>query len=311
MITRRLFSEFLALKKSEVHRDAVHFLAQQYRWSYKEVYRHSGAYAVGLLEMGLKPGDTISSWINCSEAPESYMVHLACYRAGIKILTLGSGEDLDKALNGSKAFVLSPWVDYNGQPRIDFLLKKVPQLLETPAGSLVKSSVSAKYFIQTGFSTIRGTYKLKSVPVYNGTFTEANTLSFTHKDSTVGDEEYKKFLGEVSGKVLNSGDIVVNSVTTKAPLSFATFLAGLNNKTITTSAIHDDPAAIVNKQNAKVLVITEDKIANIEGKCTVDKVVLGVNKKEDVDRVAKMLEGKGVKAKSIFPYHVGNLSYLG
>lgn len=261
--------------------------------------------------MGLKPGDTVSSWINCSETAESYMVHLACYRAGLKVHTLGSGEDLDKALNGSSAFILSPWVEYNGAPRIDFLLKKVPQLLETPAGSLVKSPVSAKYFIQTGFSTIRGTYKLKSVPVYNGKFTEANTFSFTHKDSTIGDEEYKKFLGEVSGKILNSGDVVVNSVTTKAPLSFATFLAGLNNKSVITTAIHDDPAAVVNKQNGKVLVITEDKIANIGGKCTVEKVVLGVNKKEDVDRVAKLLEGKGVKAKSLFPYHIWNLSYLG
>ena len=42
----------------------------------------------------------------------------------------------------------------------------------------------------------------------------------------------------------------------------------------------------------------------------VEKIVLGVEKKEEVEGALKALESKGVKAKSVLAYNLSNLSNL-
>lgn len=66
MITKRLFSISLSVKSAASYKDALQFVTESQRWTYKEVnviknQRYSQAYAVGLLEMGLKKGDSLST----------------------------------------------------------------------------------------------------------------------------------------------------------------------------------------------------------------------------------------------------------
>jgi len=37
MLIRRKFAELFAAKTAEVHKDALHYISQPFRWSYKEV----------------------------------------------------------------------------------------------------------------------------------------------------------------------------------------------------------------------------------------------------------------------------------
>ena len=260
--------------------------------------------------MGLKSGDSLSSWIACAEAPESYILHLACYKAGIKILALSSDSDLDLALSSTSALVFSPWEDCNGAPQIDAILQKVPSMLETPAGSLVISKHATKYFIQSGYKTIRGTYKLKSLPVYSPLADSVSSLSYTYKNQTINNDDFNKFSTEFSEKIAKEGDVIVNTVACKSAFGFASVLASIQAGAKSVSSVLSDAGEVSRNQNAKILIITEDKIKQIGEGHSFEKIVLGVEKKEDVDRVIKILESKGVTSRKTFPYQVGSLSSL-
>lgn len=259
--------------------------------------------------MGLKSGDSLSTWISCSEAAESYMVHLACYRAGIKVFALSSEEDLEKALSSTSALVFSPWEESNGLPRIDKVLEKVPTLLTTPTGSFVKSSHATKYFIQSGFKTIRGTYKLKSIPVYSPLLNPVDSFTYTYKGVTTQNDDFFKFAKDFSGKIVE-GDRIVNGVACKEAFGFASVAAAVKIGVKSVSAVLGDSSAAVLHHNANVLVLTESKIDQIAEPCEVDKILIGIEKKEDLERVKALLEKKSVRAKIIFPYQIGNLSSL-
>lgn len=257
--------------------------------------------------MGLKPGDTISTWITCSEPAESNIVHLACYQAGLKLIPLSSGQDLPQALSSSSALVFSPWEKFNSEYRIDHILSSVPELLKTPTGSLVKSSFKTKYFVQTGFKTIRGTYKLKTIPVYNGNSVNHPGFEINYKGNVVGTEAFAKF---VDGIGKESGKVVVCALPCKSPLAIGSLVGNLvaGNKVV--NAVMSDPGNAVNSFEASVLITSEEKLPQIKESCTVSKLILSLDNKSDLDRVSKLIEKKGVRAKSIVAYNSADLSNL-
>ena len=257
--------------------------------------------------MGLKPGDTLSTWITCTEAAESYIVHLACYRAGISIFPIASEEDYVKALSSSSALLFSPWEDHEGVPRVDLVLKRVPSLLNTPTGSLVNSTHATKYFIQTGFSTIRGTFKLKSVPVYSPLQNPADKFNYHYKGTTINNEEFENY-AKVFAEKVGTDETVLNTVSCKEVFGFGSIAAALKYKIKTVSCVMDDIQEAAIKQNARVIVIAENKVRKIGSNYEVDKIVLGVNNIDDVDKVKEVLEQQGVKAKAIFPFSLKNLA---
>lgn len=260
--------------------------------------------------MGLKPGDSVSTWISCNEAPESYILHLACYKAGIKLLSLSSQNDLEKALTSTLALIFSPWVEENSIPRVDYVLDKVPSLLLTPTGSLVESSYATKYFIQSSFKTIRGTYKLKSIPVYTDFSTPVNVFEYTYNGNTVDNHNFQKFSEEFLA-IVGLDDVVVNAVPCKHTFAFASIAAGVSAGAKSVSAVLSDPGEVCIDQKAKVLVITEEYIHKIGEKFNIEKLVIGVESKEDIERLTKLLGKKGVQYSHLFPYSLGNLSFLG
>ena len=262
---------------------------------------------MGLLEMGLRPGDTLSTWITCTEAAESYMVHLACYRAGISIFPIASEEDYVKALSSSSALLFSPWEDHEGTPRVDLVLKQVPSLLNTPAGSLVKSKHATKYFIQTGFSTIRGTFKLKSIPVYSPLQNPVDKFNYHYKGTDINNDQFENYAAIFAEKV-GAEETVLNTVSCKEVFGFGSIAAALKYRIKTVSCVMDDIQEAAMRQNARVIVIAENKLRKIGSDYEVDKIVLGVNSLEDVKKARTVLEQQGVKAKEIFPFSLKNLA---
>jgi hypothetical protein len=258
--------------------------------------------------MGLQPGDSVSTWITCDEAAESNILHLACYKAGLKLLTFSTGQDLDSALATSSALIFSPWEKHEKGYRIDHVLSRVPSLLTTPHGSLVQSSHKTKYFIQSSFKTIRGTYKLKTIPVYNGAEVANTGFDLTHQGLTVKNEELQSFIQKFR-EVLGRG-VVVSSVPCKVPLAVGSLISSYLAGSKTLTSIMANPAPVVKANNANVFITTEEKLNLIQEPFNVDKVVLGVSDKEVVPRAVKVLEKKGVKMNKVLGFHSNNLSSL-
>jgi hypothetical protein len=258
--------------------------------------------------MGLKPGDCVSTWITCDEAPESNIVHLACYKAGLKLLTFSTGQDLDSALQSSSALIFSPWEKHESGYRIDHVLSRVPSLLTTPHGSLVQSSFKTKYFIQSSFKTIRGTYKLKTVPVYNGSEVSNGGFDITHQGQTLKTEELQSFIQKFR-EVLGKG-VVVSSVPCKVPLAVGSLISSYLSGAKSITSIMSNPSPVIKANNANIFITTEEKVNLIQQPFSVDKVVLAVSDKDSATRASKALEKKGVKTSNVLAFHSNNLSSL-
>lgn len=258
--------------------------------------------------MGLKPGDSVSTWITCEEAPESNIVHLACYKAGLKLMTFQTGQDLDVALKNSTAFIFSPWEKFENEYRIDHILSKVPALLTTPTGSLVKTDLKTKYFIQTGFKTIRGTYKLKTIPVYNGAEVSNPGFEINHLGHTVKTEEVNDFVKKFK-EVVGKG-VVVSSLPCKFPVAIGSLIGSYLAGAKSISSIMTDPSPSIQNHKADVLITSEEKINLIGSPVALDKIILSAADKDSASRAVKALEKKGVKFNSVLTFNSTTISSL-
>ena len=146
--------------------------------------------------------------------------------------------------------------------------------------------------------------------MYSSLKTPADHFNFTYRNVSVTHEEFDKFSKEFSEKIAKSSDVIVNSAASKSVFGFANILASLQAGSNTISAVLTDPGEACRQRNAKILILTEDKIKNIFEPFEVEKIVLGVEKKEEVEGALKALESKGVKAKSVLAYNLSNLSNL-
>mmetsp|Transcript_12683 Transcript_12683/g.12789 ORF Transcript_12683/g.12789 Transcript_12683/m.12789 type:complete len:280 (-) Transcript_12683:38-877(-) len=267
---------------------------------------------MGLAELGLHPGDKVVTWLTCKEYPESLILHLACAKAGFEVISLDSTENFESSMKSAKLLILSPWESLEGNYRIDYLLNHIPEMSKTNAGSVLKSNKfpELKGVIQTGFSTIRGSLKMKQVPVYaqleettnpmNSFEVKANTPSFTHYGSSHTQEELVSFATDFAKKIgIKGGDTVVNTLVHKYPLTFGSALGASFVGAKTVFAPEEDGLSVYNAQHAKVLIVCPGKAQNIKAKGEIETLVIGTKKKENIELVVKTLHNKGVKAKNV------------
>lgn len=260
--------------------------------------------------MGLKPGDKVASWLTCDEFPETLVLQMASARAGLHLLSIGELAELEPALKEAKALFLSPWKTIDQDYRIDYVLKLVPEMRQTYFGNVIKTQnfPNLHHVIQTSHTTIRGSLKMKQIPVYS--YSESNPLHnfevkgespvFTYKDSTHTQESLTEFTKGLCEKLsLGPRDILINALTHKLPLSFACATApGLSGvKCLVTG--RQDPIAENNQQKAKALVISPDRAKLIQEPGEVEQLVVAATNQEEIDLTHKLLQQKGVKPKEV------------
>lgn len=115
------------------HMDALKMWTEDgeaHLWTYKQLQKHVDAFCDGILEMGFKPNHKLVLW--AKDTCESVVAQMGALKAGIQIEVLdkdATKEDLIKALTGSRAFLISPFVLPNGES-MNVLYDLIPELEE-------------------------------------------------------------------------------------------------------------------------------------------------------------------------------------
>lgn len=102
------------------HKDAVMYHKQNnMKWTFGELKKYSDALASGLIELGIRPKDTILSWLP-SHTAEQHVLQLACSRAGFVLATLDSAVTDEKVVGKVLKDSKSVAVFVQGDTRIPF-----------------------------------------------------------------------------------------------------------------------------------------------------------------------------------------------
>ena len=193
----------------------------------------------------------------------------------------------------------------------------------TQVGALLQSKKfpNLKWVIQTGFRTIRGILKLKNIPVYNKLkylksplesveLAETSPL-FTYKASPLTHQDVLKFAGDFHAKSkLKPGDILVNCLSHKLPITAATALSSSMNGTKSVLVGKNDGMYFVNDQQAKALLISEDRAHLVTEPGAVDLLVVAADSQGAVEKTESALKDRGVQAKSVVGYNPATLAAL-
>ncbi|MGB1648574.1 MAG: AMP-binding protein [Cycloclasticus sp.] len=138
---------------------------QHIRWSYQEYKEQVDAFAAGLIELGLKPGERIGIW--SQNKAEWAVVQFATAKAGLILVNINPAyrsSELEYALNksGCVALVTSP--DFKTSNYIDILLKLAPEISTCDAGKLISSTLpSLRTIIRLGEEKTAGMYNYADV----------------------------------------------------------------------------------------------------------------------------------------------------
>ncbi|MEO1956733.1 MAG: AMP-binding protein [Methylophilaceae bacterium] len=117
---------------------------QNIRWTYQQYKEQVDAFATGLIELGLKPGERIGIW--SQNKAEWAVVQFATAKAGLILVNINPAyrsSELEYALNksGCVALVTSP--EFKSGNYIDILLKIAPEIATCDAGELVSERLPA------------------------------------------------------------------------------------------------------------------------------------------------------------------------
>ncbi|HIF17385.1 MAG TPA: AMP-binding protein [Cycloclasticus sp.] len=117
---------------------------QNIRWTYQQYKEQVDAFAAGLIELGLKPGERIGIW--SQNKAEWAAVQFATAKAGLILVNINPAyrsSELEYALNksGCVALVTSP--EFKSSNYIDILLKIAPEITTCAAGKLVSERLPA------------------------------------------------------------------------------------------------------------------------------------------------------------------------
>ncbi len=117
---------------------------QNIRWTYQQYKEQVDAFAAGLIELGLKPGERIGIW--SQNKAEWGVVQFATAKAGLILVNINPAyrsSELEYALNksGCVALVTSP--EFKTSNYIDILLKIAPEIAACAAGELVSERLPA------------------------------------------------------------------------------------------------------------------------------------------------------------------------
>mmetsp|Transcript_5109 Transcript_5109/g.5056 ORF Transcript_5109/g.5056 Transcript_5109/m.5056 type:complete len:198 (+) Transcript_5109:391-984(+) len=182
----------------------------------------------------------------------------------------------------------------------------------TQFGSSLKSQKypGLKGIIQTGFSTIRGSLKLKQIPVYAELEETSNSMKnfevkpnlplFSHLGVSHTQENLANFAVDFAGKLeIKGGDTVINTLFHQYPLTFGSVLGASFVGAKTVIAPDADGLGLYNSQHAKVLIVCPEKAQNIKGKGEIETLVVGTKNSGSIEPFVKKLHDQGVKARKV------------
>jgi hypothetical protein len=237
-----LETPYLSQLRQFKFREALKTEGTPVRWIYRELERYASAYSLGLTELGLTSQDLLVLWLSRKDATEAFVLQFAALTAGVPVHLVDSEDTLAAALSRAKGLVFTPWESCKGEVRADFVLGLLPELKQTQHGSLLKSAKfpGVSQVIQTGHSTIRGTIKLKQLPVY-ADFSQtsvvkptqtAETLAFEHQrqgtlTAVTQGQLYERISKLNSALALKKEDVLLNTLSPSQPAFFASTLASL------------------------------------------------------------------------------------
>jgi fatty-acyl-CoA synthase len=142
---------FDAMAMAHADRTALVVEHQQVRWTYAELKRRVDELALGLMRLGLEPGDRVGIWSpNCAEW---VLTQFATAKAGLVLVTINPAylrHELEHALNtvGCKALILAP--GFRGTDYIAVLRELSPAIGAGDAGWRCPSLPSLRTVIRLG-----------------------------------------------------------------------------------------------------------------------------------------------------------------
>lgn len=121
---------------------------QNIRWTYRQYKEKVDAFAAGLIELGLKPGERIGIW--SQNKAEWAVVQFATAKAGLILVNINPAyrsSELEYALNksGCVALVTSP--EFKSSNYINILHKLAPEIAHCAAGELVSERLPSLHTI--------------------------------------------------------------------------------------------------------------------------------------------------------------------
>ena len=131
---------------------------QGIRWTWSELAEHVEAFAAGLLNLGLEPGDRIGIW--SPNNAEWVVTQFAAAKAGLVLVTINPAyrlSELEYALNkvGCRALVCA--TRFKTSDYIGMIQTLAPELAGSRAGALSSATLpDLKFVIQIGPETVPG-----------------------------------------------------------------------------------------------------------------------------------------------------------
>ena len=166
LIGETLGANFDAAVKKWGARDALIVRHQNIRWSYLELQEKVNAFAAGLLNLGLEPGDRVGIW--SPNNSEWVVVQYATAKAGLILVNINPAyrvAELEYAINkvGCKALILAS--SFKSSDYVAMVGELAPEISKSTPGNISCGRLpSLKTVIQIGGKTNDGYFDFGQVP---------------------------------------------------------------------------------------------------------------------------------------------------
>lgn len=190
---------------------------QNIRWTYQQYKEKVDAFAAGLIELDLKPGERIGIW--SQNKAEWAVVQFATAKAGLILVNINPAyrsSELEYALNksGCVALVTSP--GFKSSNYIEILLKIAPEITTCEAGELVSERLPAlRTLIRLGDEKTAGMHNYADV-LSMGADSHKSTLQTLalqfQFDDAINIQFTSGTTGSPKGATLSHHNIVNNAV---------------------------------------------------------------------------------------------------
>ena len=166
LIGETLGANFDAAVKKWGARDALIVRHQNIRWSYLELQEKVNAFAAGLLNLGLEPGDRVGIW--SPNNSEWVVVQYATAKAGLILVNINPAyrvAELEYAINkvGCKALILAS--SFKSSDYVAMVGELAPEISKSTPGNISCGRLpSLKTVIQIGGKTNDGYFDFEQIP---------------------------------------------------------------------------------------------------------------------------------------------------
>ena len=166
LIGETLGANFDAAAEKWGERDALIVRHQNIRWSYLELQEKVNAFAAGLLNLGLEPGDRVGIW--SPNNSEWVVVQYATAKAGLILVNINPAyrvAELEYAINkvGCKALILAS--SFKSSDYVAMVGELAPEISKSTPGNISCGRLpSLKTVIQIGGKTNDGYFDFGQIP---------------------------------------------------------------------------------------------------------------------------------------------------